>query len=185
MGVQTARLLREDPTSSFGAVYATAGAANLDYVKSLGADRVFDYKDAQVVDAIISAAERDGLVIRFCFLATGSLGSCQAVLKAFRRRGGISTTFSKIASAPPVPQDAEVVDGVETIFLMPSMFEEERLEQFRYWIGTWLRESLLKGGIEPSPEPSVVGKGLGAINAGLDKLLQGVSCTKLVVEIAQ
>ncbi|KAJ5408387.1 hypothetical protein N7509_002270 [Penicillium cosmopolitanum] len=145
MGVQTARILRDDSTSSFRAVYATAGVANLDYVKSLGADRVFDYKDAQVVDAIISAAEKDGLVIRFCFLATGSLGSCQAVLKAFRR-GGIGMTLSKIASAPPVPQDAEVVEGVETIFLMPSIVEEERLEQFRYWIGTWLRETLVKGG---------------------------------------
>ncbi|KAJ5973880.1 hypothetical protein N7481_011090 [Penicillium waksmanii] len=186
MGVQTARILRDDSTSSFGAVYATAGAVNLDYVSSLGADRVFDYKDAQVVDAIISAAERDGLVIRFCFLATGLLGPCQAVLKAFRRGGGITmTTLSKIASAPPVPQDAEVVNGVETIFLMPSMVEEESLEQFRYWIGTWLRENLAKGGVKPSPEPSVVGKGLGAINAGLDKLRQGVSCTKLVVEIAE
>jgi hypothetical protein len=63
--------------------------------------------------------------------------------------------------------------------------EGERLEQFRYWIGTWLREKLTKGTIRPSPEPSVVGKGLGAINAGLDKLLRGVSCTKLIVEVEE
>lgn len=186
MGVQTGRLLRDDVTSSFGAVYATAGAANLEYVGSLGADRVFDYKDPQVVDAIVSAAKRDRLIVRFCFLATGSLGDCQAVLKAFREREGITmTTLSKIGSAPPVPQDAEFVDGVETIFLMPSMVEEESLEQFRYWIGTCLGEYLVKGTIKPSPELSIVGKGLGAINSGLERLLQGVSCTKLVVEIAE
>ncbi|GMG08201.1 unnamed protein product [Aspergillus oryzae] len=184
MGVQTARLLRDNPNSSFAAVYATAGSANRSYVGSLGADRVFDYKDPQVVNAIISAAKGDGLVIRHCFLATGQLASCQAGLEAFLGEDHKGET-AKIASAPVVPPDAMVMDGVETIFVMPSMLEEERLEQFRYWIGTWLKENLTKGTIRPSPELSVVGKGLGAINAGLDKLLRGVSCTKLVVEIAE
>ncbi|KAE8418400.1 chaperonin 10-like protein [Aspergillus pseudocaelatus] len=187
MGVQTARLLQDDPSSSFAAVYATAGSANKSYVSSLGADRVFDYKDPQVVDAIVSAAKEDGLVIRYCFLATGQLAPCQAVLKAFlgEDQERNKTITAKIASAPVVPPDAEVVNGVETIFVMPSMVEGERLEQFQYWIGTWLRENLVKASITPSPEPSVVGKGLGAINAGLDKLLRGVSCTKLIVEVAE
>lgn len=187
MGVQTGRLLRDDPNSSFAAVYATAGEANKTYVRSLGADRVFDYKDPHVVDAIVSVAKEDGLVIRHCFLATGQLAACQAVVKAFLQddQEGKKTTSAKIGSAPPVPVDAEVLDGVETIFVMPSMVEEERLEQFQYWIGTWLGEQLAKGSIEPSPEPSVAGKGLGAINAGLDKLLRGVSCTKLIIEIAE
>ncbi|KAF7169368.1 hypothetical protein CNMCM5623_002131 [Aspergillus felis] len=173
MGVQTARLLRDDPTSSFAAVYATAGSANMPYVASLGADRVFNYKDTHVVDAIVSAAKEDGLVIRHCFLATGQLASCQAVLKAFLEEDQEGKT-AKIGSAPVVPPDAEVVNGVETIFVVPSTVEGERLEQFRYWIGTWLRENLAKGTIRPSPEPSVVGMGLGAINAGLDKLRQGL-----------
>ena len=187
MGVQTARLLREDPNSSFAAVYATAGSANKSYVGSLGADRVFDYKDSQVVEAIVSAAKEDGLVIRHCFLATGQLAPCQAVLKTFveEDQEGKKAKPAKIGSAPLVPPDAEVVNGVETIFVMPSAVEAERLEQFRYWIGTWLRKNLAKGTIRPSPEPSVVGKGLGAINAGLDKLLRGVSCKKLIVEVAE
>ncbi|KAJ6096014.1 hypothetical protein N7486_006760 [Penicillium sp. IBT 16267x] len=187
MGVQTARLLREDPNSSFAAVYATAGEANKSYVGSLGADRVFDYKDPQVVDAIVAAAKEDGLAILHCFLATGQLAPCQAVLKAFLEdnQEGKKTKTSKIGSAPPIPVDAEIVDGVETIFVMPSMVEGERLKQFQYWIGTWLGENLTKGTIRPSPEPTVVGKGLGAINVGLDKLLRGVSCTKLIVEIAE
>ncbi|KAJ5525241.1 hypothetical protein N7494_011891 [Penicillium frequentans] len=187
MGVQTARLLREDPSSSFAAVYATAGNANKSYVRSLGADRVFDYKDPHVVDAIVSAAQKDGLVIRYCFLATGQLTPCQAVLKAFLDdyQEGERMMKAKIGSAPRVPVDAEVVDGVETIFVMPSMVEVERLEQFRYWIGTWLGGNLAKGTIRPSPELSVEGKGLGAINDGLDKLLQGMSCTKLVIEVAE
>lgn len=186
MGVQSARLLREDRDSSFAAVYATAGAANQKYVGSLGADRVFDYNKPQVVDAIISAAREDGLVIRHCFLATGQLAPCQAVLQAFfgDDQGG-ENQRAKIGSAPIIPPDAEEVNGVETIFLMPSMDEGERLAHFRYWMGTWLRENLANGTIKPSPEPRVLGKGLGAINAGLDVLLKGVSCTKLVVEVAE
>lgn len=183
MGVQTARLLRDNPNSSFAVVYATSGAANMRYVGSLGADRVFDYKDSNVVGAIISAAKEDGLVIRHCFLATGELAPCQAVLKAFLDKEGKQE--GKIASAPVVPPDAEIVKGVQTIFVMPSMVEEETLEQFRYWMGKWLRENLVKRSIIPSPEPTVVGRGLGAINGGLDQLLRGVSCTKLVVEVAE
>ncbi|KAF5004163.1 hypothetical protein FDECE_9301 [Fusarium decemcellulare] len=187
MGVQTARLLREDPNSPFAAVYATAGPANLNYVASLGADRVFDYKDPQVVDAIISSAKEDDLVIRHCFLATGQLEPCHTVLQAFLAGEKIrdQENTAKIGSAPLIPVDAKTVDGIETIFLMPSAVEEERLEQFRYWLGTWLRENLVKGVITPSPEPKVAGKGLEAVNTGLDMLRQGVSCEKLVVEVAE
>ncbi|OHW97281.1 delta-aminolevulinic acid dehydratase protein [Colletotrichum incanum] len=186
MGVQTARLLREDRDSSVAAVYAAAGAANQGYVGSLGADRVFDYKDPQVVDAVVSAARKDGLAIRYCFLAMGQLALCQAVLKAFvDDDSGRVNQKAKIASAPVIPPDAKEVKGVETIFVMPSSDEGERLTQFRYWMGTWLKENLAKGTVRPSPEPRVVGKGLGAINTGLNMLLQGVSCTKLVVEIAE
>lgn len=180
-GVQSARLLRGDPASAFAAVYATAGAANQDYVRSLGADRVFDYGGASVVEDIVSAAKEDGLVIQHCFLANGQLASCQAVLKAFSQHEG-----AKIASAPVVPADAEVVPGLETIFIMPAMKDEqERLAQFEYWMSTWLREQLASGSVRPSPEPKVVGKGLEAINDGLKALRQGVSCTKLVVEVSQ
>ncbi|KAJ5256979.1 hypothetical protein N7478_013083 [Penicillium angulare] len=186
MGVQTARLLREDRDSSFTAVYATAGAANQKYIESLGADRVFNYKEPQVVDSIITMAREDGLVIRHCFLATGELAPCQAVLKAFLGHGEEGENQkAKIGSAPVVSPDAAEVHGIETIFVLPSMDEEERLAQFQYWLGTWLREKLANGTIRPSPEPRVVGKGVGAINAGLDMLLRGVSCTKLVVEVAE
>jgi len=185
MGVQSGRLLKEDLNSSFAAVYATAGSTNMKYVSSLGADRVFDYKDSRVVDMIVSAAREDDLVIRHCFLAIGDLASCQAVLEAFLEEGEGGQRRAKIASAPPVPTDADVIDGVEVIFLRPSADEGERLKQFHYWMGTWLRENLVKKVVKPSPEPTIVGKGLGAINAGLDMLLQGVSCTKLVVEVEQ
>ncbi|KAK2025353.1 GroES-like protein [Colletotrichum zoysiae] len=186
MGVQTARWLREDRHSPVAAVYAVAGAANHRYVRSLGADCVFDHKSPQVVDAIVSSAKKDGLVIRHCFLATGQLALCQAVLRVFMESGRRKEDQkAKIGSAPVIPHDAEEHEGVETIFLAPSADETERLAQFQYWMGTWLGKNLAKGTIRPSPEPQVVGKGLGAINEGLNMLRQGVSCSKLVIEVAR
>ncbi|RSL47374.1 hypothetical protein CEP54_013424 [Fusarium duplospermum] len=184
MGVQSARLLREDPNSPFAAVYATASTANHEYIRSLGADRVFDYKDPQVVDAIVSAAREDNLAIRHCYLAMGQLALCQGVLKAFVEIKN-ENQKAKIGSAPLIPSDAEKVDGVEAIFVMPADDEKERLAQLRYWLGAWLKENLAKGKVRPSPEPKVVGRGLGAINDGLDELMRGVSCTKLVIEVAE
>ncbi|KAF5660551.1 alcohol dehydrogenase [Fusarium heterosporum] len=186
MGVQTAHLMRQNPKYPFAAVYATAGSANHEYIQSLGADRVFDYKDPGVVQTITDTAKADGLAIRHCFLAIGQLAQCQSVLKAFvePRQEGAKT--AKIGSAVPIATDAENIDGVDVIFAAPSMMnEEERLEQFRYWMGTWLRKNLAKGTIKPSPEPSVVGKGLESINVGLKELAKGVSCKKLVVEISE
>ncbi|PNP76544.1 hypothetical protein FNYG_09963 [Fusarium nygamai] len=186
MGVQTARLLCKDPRSPFVAVYATAGSANHNYIRSLGADRVFDYKDPKVVESIVSAAKEEGLTIRHCFLATGNLSLCQSVLKDFADFDSIERkATAKIGSAPWIPADADKVDGVEVIFVMPSTVEEERLEQFKYWIGTYLSKNLSNGNIKPSPEPTVVGKGLEFINNALGKMSEGVSCTKLVVEIGE
>ncbi|GLB11271.1 hypothetical protein AtubIFM57258_008138 [Aspergillus tubingensis] len=183
MGVQVARVLRDQPGSSFAAVYATAGAANHEYVRSLGADRVFDHRDPRVVDEIIKAVREDGCVIRYCFLAVGDVRKCQAVVGAFV---GDGDAMAKIASAPVVPSDVEVVDGVEIMFVVPAMDDEEkRLNQFRYWLGTWARENMVNGNIRPSPELRVVGRGLQAVNDGLDELSRGVSGTKLVVEVAE
>ncbi|GKZ30556.1 hypothetical protein AbraIFM66950_009567 [Aspergillus brasiliensis] len=187
MGVQVARVLRDDPVTPVKAVYATAGVANHEYVRSLGADRVFDYRDPGVVDKIVETAREDGCVIRHCFLAVGDVRMCQAVVGAFVGGAeGEGEVKAKIASAPIIPSDLEVVDGVEVIFVVPSMDdEEERLDQFQYWLGTWARENLANGNIRPSPELRVVGRGLHAINDGLDELEQGVSCMKLVVEVAE
>ncbi|RAH85731.1 GroES-like protein [Aspergillus japonicus CBS 114.51] len=186
MGVQTARLLRTSPTTPFAAVYATAGTPrSRAYVAALGADRVFDYGDPLVVPKIIAAAREEGLVIRYCFLAVGEWASCQAVVGAFV--ADANQENGMVASAPPVPVQAEgVVDGVETVFVRPAAGEAERLAQFRGWLGLWLRENLGRGRIRPSPEVRVVGRGLGlgAVNAGLDELRRGVSCVKLVVEVA-
>ncbi|KAK4212077.1 chaperonin 10-like protein [Rhypophila decipiens] len=208
MGVQTAALLRSQ--GQVYMVYATAGEANMGYAKSLGADRVWDYKDANLLEKISASAKKDGVVIRRIFLAKGNLPMCREVLGIFypEIHGGDScegenigdykscvTTSAravrgKIASAPPIPAEdagddlgSERSPKFEMVWLVPSMDEERRLAQFRYWMGEWLTHCLAKGTVRPSPEVKVLGKGLEAINGGIQMLKNGVSCCKLVVEI--
>lgn len=182
MGVQTACLLRDDTTTPISKVYATASPPNHSYIASLGADRVFDHHDPVAVHAIVSAARSDGLVIRNCFLANGAIDLCQRVLQSFLQESNKNEKEGLIASAPPIPTDTIAIAGITTIFLQPSVTETERLTQFQFCMD-WLGKSLIKGSIRPSPEPHVVGKGLLAINDGLQMLKHGVSCTKLVVDL--
>lgn len=183
MGVQMGRL-QKTTRSPIAAVYATAVVANHEYVKSLGADSLFDYKSATVGDDIVLAAKEDGLVIRHCFLANGDIRMCQAVLAAFAELSDRATGEAKIASAPVVPPDTKEVLGLQTIFLVPSTDKSERLHQFAGWMVS-LSKHLSIGAIRPSLDPHVVGTGLECINAGLDRLAQGVSCSKLVVQVGE
>lgn len=179
LGVQTARLLKQNVASTVGAVYATAGPSNLEYIQSLGADRVFSYRDANVVDKIVKAARTDGLIIRCVYLAMGDVSLCQQVLQQLHKPGPVS----RVASAPMVPPELSAVDGVEVVFIQPSSDAETRHRQFQYWLTTWLSKRLEEGSIRPSPPAKVVGRSLESINENIDVLMNGVSCQKLIVKL--
>ena len=49
---------------------------------------------------------------------------------------------------------------------------------------TWLPAALENGTMKCAPEPEVVGKGLEKIQDALDRLAQGVSAKKIVVDIS-
>lgn len=48
-------------------IFATAGEKNLEYVKGLGAKEVFDYKDLEMVEKIMKAAEGNQVLLRCHF----------------------------------------------------------------------------------------------------------------------
>ncbi|KAI1771244.1 GroES-like protein [Hypoxylon cercidicola] len=171
MVVQSAKLLGFT-------VYATASAKHHEYIKSLGAARVFDYKDPSVEKSIIEAARGDGLTFQHGYDAAGALQSCQTILKALKGSGS-----AHLASALPLMPDGPTTEGVETKFVVASFDENEQAEQFSFWMNVWLKERLEKNEIVPSPRIQVVEGGLHGINKGLDILKAGVSCTKLVLEI--
>lgn len=159
-------------------VYATASEKHHDYLKELGANKVFDYKREDVVHDIVKAAQADGVSIRTGYNAAGELKPCLDVLKEFKGTGP-----AKLASAPLMPEDAPKEEGVEAKFVLPPPDEKERMELFHFIFGVWLKEKLEKGEFMPSPKVQVVEGGLQSINQGLDMLREGVSGVKLVLEV--
>ncbi|KAI1100828.1 GroES-like protein [Jackrogersella minutella] len=171
MTVQSAKLLGFT-------VYATASAKHHEYIKSLGASRVFDYKDPDVEDTIIRTAKEDGLVFQYGYDAVGAVQPCQNILKALK---GDGTAY--LASAPVVKPSDPTAEGIETKFVAASTDDKERAEQFSFWFNVWLKEKLERSELVPSPGIQLVNGGLQGINKGLEILKAGVSCTKLVLEI--
>ncbi|KAI1653135.1 GroES-like protein [Daldinia decipiens] len=159
-------------------VYATASSKHHAYIKSLGASKVFDYKDPGVEDAIIKAAKEDGLTFQYGYDAAGAIPSCHTILKALKGSGP-----AHLASAPRLSPDGPTTDDVETKFVAASPDDKVRHEQFSFWFNTWLKERLEKREIVPSPKIQVLEGGLHGINKGLEILKAGVSGIKLVLEL--
>lgn len=159
-------------------VYATASPKHHDYLKKLGAAKVFDYHEDDVAATIVKAAKEDGTVLNLAYLCTGDTKLCLDVVSEFKVDG-----LAKLASARPLSEETPSADGVEVKFVQSSGDEAERLE-FTGWIfGVWLKQSLEKGTYVASPAIKVIEGGLEGLNAGLDELSGGVSGVKLVLEI--
>jgi NADPH:quinone reductase-like Zn-dependent oxidoreductase len=159
-------------------VYATSSPHHHEYVKNLGADRVFDYKSPSVVSQVVDSIKEDNLSLYQCFLGQGDLGAITSILEQVR-----GDKIARIASAPLVPQDAKKVDGVVVTFVQTPADPKEAHDYFEWVFNHWLKEKLATGEYVASPHLKVVGKGLEDINKALDELKQGVSGVKLVVEL--
>jgi NADPH:quinone reductase-like Zn-dependent oxidoreductase len=160
-------------------VYATASAKHHEYLKTLGASKLFDYKETDVVEKIVQTAKEDGVAIDVGYTAAvGTVSSCMEVLKAAK-----SNEFAKLSSAVRLPANVPTMDDVEVKFVSAPLNETERDEfsKFVYW--TWLKEKLQSGEFVPSPSIKVVDGGLESANKALDELKAGVSGVKLVLEV--
>ena len=160
-------------------VYATASAKHHEYLRGLGASKVFDYKSEDVVGSIVKAAKADGVTVSVGYDTAGQTQSCQEILKQLRRGNEVG----RLASAVPVKEGTPTVEGVDVKFVMAPGDDKERTEHFQFVFNVWLKDMLEKGDFVPSPKIQVVGKGLEALDDGLDELKKGVSGAKLVVEV--
>ena len=158
-------------------VYVTASEKHHEYLKGLGASKVFDYKRKDVVEDIVKAAKADGVSLQRGYNAAGELKPCLDVLKEFKGTG-----VAKLASAVLVPEDAPKEEGVEAKFVLPPS-GQERIEYNQFVFTVWLKEKLETGEFVPSPKIQVIEGGLESINKGLDALKEGVSGVKLVLEV--
>lgn len=157
-------------------VIGTAGRKNHDLVRSLGAESVFDYRDADVDRQIVEAIDGRALVGTLA-IGRGSLG--HALRIAGRTRG-----TKRIASAYPDP-----ITRIRSLVARPRGIRITSI-----WGGTpvvspvgpavftdFLPRALADGTFRPAPEPRVVTGGLGQIPEALSELRRGVSAAKIVV----
>ncbi|WP_308159118.1 zinc-binding alcohol dehydrogenase family protein [Curtobacterium sp. ISL-83] len=182
-------------------VVSTASPRNADLVRSLGADVVVDHNDRGAVDALVAgiAGRR---VVGAVALGTTSAGACLQVL---RRTGG---TVMAMASTPVslehlagrgrlfpamLPVFGRIgltmaglmgrarLAGIRTAFVWGSSLRDDEVGR-RLW-GDVLPAGLADGSLRAVPEPLVVGAGLEAVQAGLDRQRAGVSARKVVVTL--
>ncbi|KAI0437716.1 GroES-like protein [Xylaria telfairii] len=178
-GIQFARL-------SGLKVIATASPHNFEYLKSLGADAVFDYKSPTVADDIRKYTNN---TLQLAWDCTGFGGPIVA--------GSLSSEGGKYASIMPVPKEEVIainpnVDGPH-VTLMYSIFGERfvkgdetpaKPEEFEFAKTFWeISRRLLEEGKLKAPRTIVNkgGDGLEGILQGLDELrADKVSGGKLV-----
>ncbi|KAL8933945.1 MAG: hypothetical protein Q9211_005495 [Gyalolechia sp. 1 TL-2023] len=169
--VQTAKMLGFT-------VYATASEKHHDYIKSLGAKHVFDYKGADVVEKIVKAIRGDGNTVQHAFDAVGQVRACMDVLKEFKSGGS-----PRVATAVPMFGQAPQEEGIEAKFITPPTDETERVQFFTFVFNDWLKGKLEKGEFKPSPGMELVDGGLEGLTKGLDILKGGMSGKKVVLEL--
>jgi NADPH:quinone reductase-like Zn-dependent oxidoreductase len=161
------------------AVYATAGAQNLEYVKTLGANAVFNYKSSDVVSQIANKAREDGVSLRTAHvIVDNALQQTLDVLKHTKGDG-----LAKVAHAPLIPEDAPTLEGTEIRFTSPPTDPDERNKHIYKCFNIWLTDGLSSGTVVPSPRIQVVPGGIGGLNDALDTLKAGVSGTKVIVSV--
>lgn len=164
------------------AIITTASSHNVSRMTSqLGADFAFDYKSATVVDDIVNAVDRlkqDAYEFAGVYDAISLPGSFKAIVQVFNKLNSRNLVpVKKLATVLPpsgLPSDI-VAKGVFAALLDKDVSDG-------VW-GRFVPEGLEKGVFKPLPPASIIGKGLVSIQKGMDENKQGVSFSKVVVEL--
>ena len=178
-------------------VITTASPKNFDYVKNLGASRVFDYRSNTIVDDIIHAFEHKTIAGALS-IGPGAADACMDILDKCT-----GDKFISMATYPmprPPPQRFALLSMMLTF--VPWVVSNWFKSRARH-IGTkfifattlvdngvgeavfvdFLAKALEEGVYVAAPDPIVVGTGLEFIQAGFEMQKKGVSARKVVVSL--
>ncbi|KZO97040.1 GroES-like protein [Calocera viscosa TUFC12733] len=151
-------------------VIATASPKNFEYVKSLGAETVLDYHDADIADQIKGLAPN----LRYAFDAIGEKESTSGVLSSLNHIG------SEVATV--LPSHGEATSGTNPVthhIFAGSMYFPEQ-DTLRLGLAAFWQILVNEGKIIPHPT-KLMPNGLNSIDEGFDFMRQGkVSGVKLV-----
>ncbi|TGO40522.1 hypothetical protein BHYA_0036g00550 [Botrytis hyacinthi] len=156
-------------------VITTASSQNKDFVESLGAQTVIDYKSPNVVEEVANALH--GSQFAGVFDAISETRSFETVLKVLENLN----VFPKVASVLPYDKPTEKFSPkyvtAFTIVQEPNEYVGEAVWK------KFVPEGLANGKLQAKPEPYVVGHGLEDLQKALDIQRKGVSAKKVVVTL--
>ncbi|EED22672.1 zinc binding dehydrogenase, putative [Talaromyces stipitatus ATCC 10500] len=153
-------------------VITTASPKNFDYVKNLGADQVFDYSSPTVADDIVDALKGKLLAGILDSIGFSATQFCLDIAHRSRGFKFVSTTKPRFPNPPEGVQIKHVRgDALVANSLGKSIYED------------FLPKALKCGSYVAAPKPTVIGKGLESVQAGIDAVMKGVSATKIVITL--
>ena len=183
-------------------VVTTASPHNFDYLKSLGADEVYDYNRSDAAADIARALKGDRMAGALA-IGAGSALACIAVLGACsgNRKVAIATFPVDIDSIPDRPNAWTMMtrmvpkmivgaggiwvaakrNGVRMSSIWGSALMDTDLGPAIY--ERFLPDALRTGRFVAAPPPLVVGHGLDAIQPAFERQKKGVSAAKIVVTL--
>ncbi|RBP10386.1 alcohol dehydrogenase-like protein [Roseiarcus fermentans] len=183
-------------------VIATASPRNFDYVKRLGASQAFDYRSKTVVADIVRAL-RGREVAGTLAIGVGSAAACVGVVGACKGNRFVAmatppTSFDDVPAGRGrwlrlAPAIARMLAGTLALTLKAR---RRGVKAKMIWgstlianeVGPMIFEAFLPAALAEArfvaaPSATVIGAGLSAIPAALERQRQGVSAAKLVVTL--
>ena len=150
-------------------IFSTCSLRNFGYLKSLGVSKVFDYSDQTVIRKVV--VELDCTICVGIFQATGSIKTCLQISEKAKQDLFVATATPISENIPNGVRAARVsARALIKTEIRPTIFED------------FLPKALAQRKYTVAPEPLIMGtKGLEGIQAGFDKLRNGVSAKKVVV----
>lgn len=160
-------------TAAGAKVISVASSHNFDFCKKCGAVEVLDYKKGDaVVDDVVAAVKKAGGDFVGVYDAISMQDqSYKYTVPILEKLGG-----GVLAIVLGSPENAPESVKVANVFGVNPM-------TYPVWEG-YVSKALEEGKLLAVPEPLVVGKGLEAVQKGLEKNKQGVSAKKVVIELA-
>ncbi|KAJ9631097.1 hypothetical protein H2203_001628 [Taxawa tesnikishii (nom. ined.)] len=153
-------------------VICTASPKNFDYVRGLGASQAFDYNSPAVTEDLVNACEGKTVAGALDCIGGDATAACADFVHRTAGSGAVATTKGGYES----PYESVSVKNVFGTTLKDNAVGPAVYVDF-------LPKALQAGTFVPAPRPEVVGKGLEGVQTAVDRLMKGVSATKLVVTL--
>ncbi|CVK96090.1 related to oxidoreductase [Fusarium mangiferae] len=162
-------------------VYATASPKHHGWLKTLGVEDAWDYRDPQVAQKIAAALKASGTKIRGVVDARAEGISFDSVADILTVAD--LAPVCKATALMPWPERIALSAGIEGHHTNCVEFTVNYPDIARWVFGDWLSKALEDGRIKPAPRARVIDGGLEATQKMLNLLRAGASGEKFVLKV--